>query len=36
MNLISEKSVCPSCTDVIRQFRDRYPKIQLNVFTVEN
>ncbi|QZP35866.1 hypothetical protein K5K95_16255 [Pseudomonas sp. DR48] len=36
INLISEKSVCPSCTDVIRQFRDRYPKIQLNVFTVEN
>ncbi|WGK92047.1 deaminase domain-containing protein [Pseudomonas migulae] len=36
INLISEKSVCPSCTDVIRQFRDRYPKVQLNVFTVED
>ncbi|GLH19727.1 hypothetical protein BR1R3_24690 [Pseudomonas atacamensis] len=36
IDLISEKAVCPSCTDVITQFRDRYPKIQLNVFTVEN
>ncbi|WP_081493546.1 deaminase domain-containing protein [Pseudomonas sp. GM25] len=34
INLISEKDVCPSCTDVVRQFRDRHPKIQLNVFTV--
>ncbi|WDH56027.1 hemagglutinin repeat-containing protein [Pseudomonas chlororaphis] len=35
INLMSEKMVCPSCTDVIRQFRERYPKIQLNIFTVE-
>ncbi|PCM47414.1 hypothetical protein CP335_22275 [Pseudomonas fluorescens] len=36
IDLISKKAVCPSCTDVITQFRDRYPKIQLNVFAVEN
>ncbi|WP_206336007.1 DUF637 domain-containing protein, partial [Pseudomonas viridiflava] len=35
INLISEKSVCPSCTSVIEQFRLKYPKVQLNVFTVE-
>ncbi len=33
----SENVVCPRyLSDVITQFRDRYPKIQLNVFTVEN
>lgn len=36
INLMSEKTVCPSCSSVIQQFRDRYPKVQLNVFTVEN
>ena len=35
INLISEKMVCPSCSDVVTQFRERYPNIQLNVFTVE-
>lgn len=35
INLISEKAVCPSCTSVIEQFRLKYPKVQLNVFTVE-
>ncbi len=35
INLISEKMVCPSCSDVVAQFRERYPNIQLNVFTVE-
>ncbi|NJP03616.1 hypothetical protein HBH25_22610, partial [Pseudomonas sp. hsmgli-8] len=35
INLISEKAVCPSCTSVIQQFRDMYPRIKLNVFTVE-
>ncbi|NWE15255.1 two-partner secretion domain-containing protein [Pseudomonas yamanorum] len=35
INLVSEKMVCPSCSDVIKQFRDRYPKIQLNIFTVD-
>jgi len=35
INLISEKMVCPSCTDVVRQFRERYPNIKLNIFTVE-
>ncbi|WP_412546980.1 deaminase domain-containing protein [Pseudomonas sp. MWU12-2029] len=34
IDLISGKDVCPNCTDVIRQFRDRYPKIQLGVLTV--
>ncbi|RUS67271.1 tRNA nuclease CdiA [Saezia sanguinis] len=33
VNLISEKVVCPSCTTVIMQFRERYPNIQLNIFT---
>ncbi|MCV4289115.1 DUF637 domain-containing protein [Pseudomonas capsici] len=33
INLLSEKLVCPSCTGVIYQFRERYPNIQLNVFT---
>nr|WP_269745135.1 deaminase domain-containing protein [Pseudomonas fluorescens] len=36
IDLICEKAVCPNCTDVITQFHDRYPKIQLNVFTAEN
>ncbi|RMR54455.1 hypothetical protein ALP83_200128 [Pseudomonas syringae pv. actinidiae] len=35
INLISEKMVCPSCTNIVTQFRERYPNIQLNVFTVE-
>ncbi|GLU36053.1 deaminase domain-containing protein [Pseudomonas sp. NBRC 100443] len=35
INLISEKMVCPSCTDVVRQFRERYPNVKLNIFTVE-
>ncbi|WP_460083173.1 deaminase domain-containing protein [Pseudomonas sp. H3_H05] len=35
INLISEKMVCPSCSDIVTQFRERYPNIQLNVFTVE-
>ncbi|GAB7530632.1 hypothetical protein PS3A_30430 [Pseudomonas sp. 3A(2025)] len=35
INLMSEKMVCPSCSGVINQFRDRYPNIQLNVFTVD-
>jgi filamentous hemagglutinin len=34
INLISEKMVCPSCTGVITQFREMYPNVQLNVFTV--
>jgi len=25
INLISEKMVCPSCTNVVTQFRERYP-----------
>ncbi|UMR30295.1 hemagglutinin repeat-containing protein [Massilia sp. MB5] len=33
VNLYTEKAVCPSCTDVIGQFRQRYPGIQLNIFT---
>ncbi|MGE8367726.1 deaminase domain-containing protein [Cupriavidus sp.] len=33
INLFSEKSVCQSCTDVIMQFRQMYPNIQLNIFT---
>ncbi|MGQ3319041.1 two-partner secretion domain-containing protein [Pseudomonas brassicacearum subsp. neoaurantiaca] len=33
INLLSEKAVCPSCTGVVLQFRERYPNIQLNVFT---
>nr|WP_308280943.1 deaminase domain-containing protein [Pseudomonas mosselii] len=33
INLASEKAVCPSCTGVVLQFRERYPNIQLNVFT---
>jgi hypothetical protein len=33
INLFSEKLVCPSCTRVVRDFRDMYPGIQLNVFT---
>ncbi len=36
INLISEKMVCPSCSDVVVQFRERYPNIQLNIFTVED
>ncbi|WP_223481445.1 MULTISPECIES: deaminase domain-containing protein [unclassified Pseudomonas] len=36
INLISEKFVCPSCTDMIRRFCDRCPKLQLNLFTVED
>lgn len=36
INLIPEDSVSPGCTDVIRQFCERYPKVHLNVFTVEN
>ncbi|WP_081082533.1 MULTISPECIES: deaminase domain-containing protein [Pseudomonas syringae group] len=35
IKLISEKAVCPSCTSVIEQFRLKYPKVQLNLFTVE-
>ncbi|WP_242001088.1 hemagglutinin repeat-containing protein [Pseudomonas sp. CFBP13509] len=35
INLISEKMVCPSCTNIVNQFRERYPNIQLNIFTVE-
>ena len=35
INLISEKVVCPSCSGIVSQFRERYPNIQLNVFTVE-
>ncbi|WP_445262770.1 deaminase domain-containing protein [Pseudomonas sp. JAI120] len=35
INLISEKMVCPSCTSIVNQFRERYPNIQLNIFTVE-
>ncbi|WP_425226356.1 hypothetical protein [Pseudomonas palleroniana] len=27
--------VCPSCTNIVTQFRERYPNIQLNIFTVE-
>ncbi|WP_415069088.1 deaminase domain-containing protein [Pseudomonas syringae group genomosp. 3] len=27
--------MCPSCTSVIEQFRLKYPKVQLNLFTVE-
>ncbi len=33
INLMSERHVCPSCADVVGQFRERYPNIQLNVFT---
>jgi filamentous hemagglutinin len=33
INLFTEKLVCPSCSDVVNQFRQRYPNIQLNVFT---
>lgn len=36
INLISEKMVCPSCSDVVVQFRERCPNIQLNIFTVED
>lgn len=36
INLISEKMVSPSCTNIVNQFRERYPNIQLNIFTVEN
>ncbi|WP_367863911.1 deaminase domain-containing protein [Pseudomonas nitroreducens] len=35
INLISEKMVCPSCSDIVNQFRERYPNIQLNIFTME-
>ncbi|WP_373875002.1 hypothetical protein [Pseudomonas pseudonitroreducens] len=27
--------VCPSCSDIVSQFRERYPNIQLNIFTME-
>ncbi|AXW39056.1 hemagglutinin [Ralstonia solanacearum] len=33
INLLSEKSVCPSCTSVVMQFRSMFPNIQLNIFT---
>ncbi|WP_247664207.1 deaminase domain-containing protein [Ideonella alba] len=33
INLYSEKLVCPSCSDVVNQFRTMYPNVQLNVFT---
>ena len=36
INLYSEKLVCPSCSDVVNQFRTMYPKIQLNVFTKQS
>lgn len=35
VNLISEKMVCSGCTNIVTQFRERYPNIQLNIFTVE-
>jgi len=35
INLFTERLTCTSCTDVIFNFKDRYPNIQLNVFTGE-
>jgi len=32
INLFSERIVCPSCSNVVTQFRQRFPNIQLNVF----
>lgn len=31
INLYSELEVCPSCSSVIEQFRDKFPGIELNV-----
>ncbi len=33
IDLFTERRACQSCTDVIVEFRTRYPNIQLNVFT---
>ncbi len=35
INLFTERMTCTSCTDVIFDFKDRYPNIQLNVFSGE-
>ncbi|MEE2729947.1 MAG: type VI secretion system tip protein TssI/VgrG [Pseudomonadota bacterium] len=35
INLFTERLTCTSCTDVIFDFKDRYPNIQLNVFAGE-
>ncbi|WP_156117043.1 T7SS effector LXG polymorphic toxin [Lysinibacillus odysseyi] len=33
INLFSELNTCQSCTNVILEFREKYPNIKLNVFT---
>ncbi|MET0027449.1 MAG: deaminase domain-containing protein [Candidatus Thiodiazotropha sp.] len=33
VNLFTERLNCQSCGDVVLDFRNRYPNIQLNVFT---
>jgi len=35
INLFTERLTCTSCTNVIFDFKDRYPNIQLNVFAGE-
>ncbi|WP_425289353.1 deaminase domain-containing protein [Shewanella algae] len=35
INLFTERLTCTSCTDVIFDFKARYPNIQLNVFAGE-
>jgi hypothetical protein len=33
VNLFTERLTCQSCGDVVLDFRNRYPNVQLNVFT---
>ena len=33
IDLFTERLACESCSDVIFDFRNRYPNVQLNVFT---
>ena len=33
IDLFTERKACQSCTDVITEFREHYPNIQLNIFT---
>lgn len=32
INLFTERRACAGCSDVIMEFRHKYPNIQLNVF----
>jgi len=33
VNLFSEFDTCQSCTNIILEFREKYPNIKLNIFT---